>query len=40
MKVWNEEEGVLDTQVLATHEGQSGQPAGTFGAHRGADLKR
>jgi len=26
-KVWNEEEGVLDTQVLATHEEQSGQPA-------------
>ena len=29
MKVWNEEEGVLDTQVLATHEGRFGQPAGT-----------
>ena len=29
MKVWNEEEGVLDTQVLATHEERFGQPAGT-----------
>jgi len=28
VKVWNEEEGVLETQVLATYEEQSGQPAG------------
>ena len=27
VKVWNEVEGVVDTQVLATHEEQSGQPA-------------
>jgi len=29
VKVWNEEEGVLDTQVLATHEEISGQSAVT-----------
>ena len=39
MVIWNKDEGVLDTRVLATHEAQSGQPAGTFGAHRGADIK-
>jgi len=36
---WSQDEGVLDTRVLATHEAQSGQPAGTFGAHRGARFK-
>ena len=30
MDIWNEDEGVLDTRVLATHEAQSGQPAGTL----------
>ena len=27
---WNEDEGVLDTQLVATHEEQSDQPAGTI----------
>jgi len=29
VKIWNQDEGVLDTQVTATHEEHSGQPAGT-----------
>jgi len=37
--IWNKDEGVLDTRVLATREAQSGQPAGTFGVHRGARSK-
>jgi len=37
--IWNKDEGVLHTRVLATHEAQSGQPAGTFGAHCGARSK-
>jgi len=39
VKIWNQDEGVLVTRVAATHEDRFGQPAGTFGAHRGADLK-
>jgi len=27
--IWSKDEGVLDTRVLATHEAQSGQSAGT-----------
>ena len=30
MKIWNQDEGVLDTRVTATHEARSGQPAGTM----------
>jgi len=30
VKIWNEDEGVLDTQLEATHEEQSGQLAGTI----------
>ena len=30
MKVWNKDEGVIDTQPLATHEERSGQPVGTL----------
>ena len=37
--IWNKDEGVLDTRVLAAHEARSGQPTGTFGAHRGARSK-
>jgi len=29
VKIWNQDEGVLDTRVTATHEAHSGQPAGT-----------
>jgi len=29
VKTWNKDEGALDTQLVATHEEQSGQPAGT-----------
>jgi len=36
---WNKDEGVLDTRVLAAHEARSGEPTGTFGAHRGARSK-
>ena len=39
VKIWNQDEGVLVTRVAATHEARFGPPAGTFGAHRGADLK-
>ena len=31
MKIWNQDKGVLDTRVTATHEARSGQPAGTGG---------
>ena len=30
MKIWNQDEGVLVTRVIATHETRSGQPAGTL----------
>jgi len=29
VEIWNKDEGVLDTQLEATDEEQSGQPAGT-----------
>ena len=29
MVIWNKDEGVLDTRVLAAHEDRSGQPVGT-----------
>jgi len=29
VEIWNEDEGVLDMQLEATHEEQSGQPTGT-----------
>ena len=30
MEIGNKDEGVLDMRVLATHEAQFGQPAGTI----------
>ena len=39
MVIWNKDEGVLDTRVLAADEARSRQPAGTFGVHRGACSK-
>ena len=30
MKIWNQDEGVLVTRVIATHEALSGQPTGTI----------
>jgi len=29
VEIWSKDEGVLDTQLEATHEEQSSQPAGT-----------
>ena len=39
METWNEDEGVLDTQLVATHEEQSGQPAGTIIIHKSLPQK-
>jgi len=39
VETWNEDEGVLDTQLVATHEEQSGQPAGTIIIHKSLPQK-